>query len=200
MQVHDPFDGGLHTDPFSDNITNDKNDRMVPCSWNTFASPHLGSDPFSSEADPVPAIEDTRIFGLFDYDPHGIDIFLCYRFGSMSKDFAYLSCPGMKWIGVSYNDISRYYVDRDVLIPLTALDKKKCGSMMRHLRNLSQTASDQDQFLLIDLQRELSKMMHMNLKAEIQCIDEKMMVQVLLPTKMESGVSKATWSLSIDGK
>ncbi len=46
-------------------------------------------------------------YGLFDFNPHGVEILLTYMFGSVNlstESFKY-SCNSLKWIGMHWNDI-----------------------------------------------------------------------------------------------
>ncbi|KAI8921132.1 Spo11/DNA topoisomerase VI subunit A [Powellomyces hirtus] len=75
------------------------------------------------------------MFALVDADPHGVEIFLCYKAGSkaMAFDCANLSCPGLSWLGVrpSHWTSPQLKIDFEKLLPLTDGDKRKARAMLR---------------------------------------------------------------------
>ncbi len=48
-----------------------------------------------------PALTSITVAGLFDYNPHGADILLCYKFGSarFGLESALHTVPTIRWIG-----------------------------------------------------------------------------------------------------
>ncbi|XP_071444024.1 meiotic recombination protein SPO11 [Hetaerina americana] len=60
------------------------------------------------------------IMALVDADPHGIEIMLVYRFGSlaMSKDADELAVPSVRWLGVHPSDIPNLGLPTQSLLPL----------------------------------------------------------------------------------
>ncbi|KAI8817375.1 Spo11/DNA topoisomerase VI subunit A [Fimicolochytrium jonesii] len=75
------------------------------------------------------------IYALVDCDPHGLEIFLCYKSGSkaMAFDRDNLACPSLHWLGVRPSDWSnpRYGIDTEALLPLTPRDRRKALGMLK---------------------------------------------------------------------
>lgn len=51
-------------------------------------------------------IKSAKIFGIFDCDPHGLQIYLTYKYGSRKRP--HLRVPGMERIGVSVSHMSSF--------------------------------------------------------------------------------------------
>ncbi len=96
------------------------------------------------------------------------------------QQFESITCPAMMHAGIHYEDINRYGVQfSDSMIPLTVHDKRKARSLMVKLkeRHLPQSI-----FLL----RQLSKMLHLNYKAEIECIHDPLVLSDYLAFKLNA--------------
>lgn len=70
------------------------------------------------------------IYALTDADPHGIEIMLTYRHGSlaMSNLSDSLAVPSIRWIGVLPSDIQKFGIKS---IPMTGEDRRKLESLMK---------------------------------------------------------------------
>ena len=69
------------------------------------------------------------IFGLFDFDPYGIEILRCYLVGSkVSQGDPKNSIPEMKWLGVKFDQVAN--VKHDTILTLTDKDRAKAGNMI----------------------------------------------------------------------
>ncbi|CAI5448365.1 unnamed protein product [Caenorhabditis angaria] len=102
------------------------------------------------------------IFGLFDGDPHGIEIFLTYKFGS-SKNHSESSdafIPDIEWIGVFPSDSTRFPIFPDQLLPLSKLDVTKIETLKSRAFQLSE----------IEICHELEFMRDFGKKIEIEAI------------------------------
>ncbi|KAI8807597.1 Spo11/DNA topoisomerase VI subunit A [Cladochytrium replicatum] len=132
------------------------------------------------------------IYVLTDADPDGIDIALCYKFGStaMAFDADNLATHGLNWIGVKPSDWSQLLMGNDRvsnpddpldtihdmgLLPLTKRDRNK---IVRMLERDSVRCSR-------ELRVELSRMLMMNRKSEIQILSGSFLVGTYLRSKMQ---------------
>ncbi|ORX36919.1 Spo11/DNA topoisomerase VI subunit A [Kockovaella imperatae] len=111
-------------------------------------------------ADHYPA---TKFYGLFDADPHGLDILSIYTHGSQASRYSHdhSDLPlgdRLRWIGVKSSELISMGLKHDDLIPLTEKDVQKANAMLRH------------PLLRDDCKRELVHMLHLDRKAEIQII------------------------------
>lgn len=70
------------------------------------------------------------IFVLCDADPHGIEIMLIYRHGSMqmSRCVDHLAVPDIQWIGLRPSDISRLGLQT---LSITTRDEKLVRNMLQ---------------------------------------------------------------------
>nr|SVE69937.1 EOG090X09ZG [Eubosmina coregoni] len=68
--------------------------------------------------------------GLMDSDPHGISIFLVYRFGSQNlEDMEHLATPQLRYIGLQPRDIERLRLPDECRLPLTQRDRSLIDSL-----------------------------------------------------------------------
>ncbi|KAJ3163924.1 endodeoxyribonuclease [Geranomyces variabilis] len=119
---------------------------------------------------------------LVDCDPHGIDIFLCYKLGSESLAFdrGTLACPSLRWLGILPTDWTtagaeaENLLDSPALLPLTPHDRRKITSILRRpaLRTLP------------GVKRQLSRMMRYNRKSEIQALEAGLLAHNYLPRRI----------------
>lgn len=70
------------------------------------------------------------IYALTDADPHGIEIMLTYRHGSlaMSNLSDVLAVPYIRWIGILPSDIQKFGIKS---IPMTGEDRRKLENLMK---------------------------------------------------------------------
>ncbi|CAD6197148.1 unnamed protein product [Caenorhabditis auriculariae] len=106
------------------------------------------------------------IFGFFDADPHGIQIYITYKYGSYHE-----KCEGreafissMKWIGLFPSDATFCPISDNQYIPLQNSDFVKIRKLTRRVKNL-----DEPQVI-----QELEKLRQMRFKLEMEAINEKM--------------------------
>lgn len=95
------------------------------------------------------------IYALTDADPHGIEIMLTYRHGSlaMSNMSDALAVPSIRWIGILPSDIQKFGIKS---IPMTREDHRKMDNLMKR-PGLSDA-----------VYRELQCLQRHNQKAEIE--------------------------------
>jgi meiotic recombination protein SPO11 len=67
------------------------------------------------------------VFMVADADPHGIEIFLTYKFGSrtMAHQSHELACTSLKWLGIRPSDFDKWRLPREALVPLRPEDLRK---------------------------------------------------------------------------
>ncbi|KAJ3127337.1 endodeoxyribonuclease [Irineochytrium annulatum] len=115
------------------------------------------------------------ILGLMDCDPHGIDIFFVYRFGSQAMQFdaGNLVCPTMRLIGLRPCD-KTVEIAAEHKLRLSTRDRKKAVKMLQRAYVASHP----------EYKREISKMLHDGIKYEIQAVDIDLLTTVHLPMKV----------------
>ncbi|KIR58006.1 meiotic recombination protein SPO11 [Cryptococcus bacillisporus CA1873] len=105
-----------------------------------------------------------KIYALVDADPHGLKILSTYMYGSKANAYSndYEDLPlrdRVQWLGLRASDWSDLRINYDDLIPLEQSDIQMAMSMLRD----HQTLPD-------EWKRELSHMLHLRRKAEIEII------------------------------
>jgi meiotic recombination protein SPO11 len=132
-------------------------------------------------ADHSPRVE---MLALVDYDPDGIAILSTYKYGSYrlahenvtTGGTTTLSLPRLRWLGVRGHQISRApvtkpdkgdndLVDAQGLMKLTARDRNKARQMLEW--NLCSEGGPEPEW-----RRELQMMLMLNIKAEMQILEE----------------------------
>ncbi|KAF4995184.1 hypothetical protein FGRMN_5322 [Fusarium graminum] len=130
------------------------------------------------------------ILGLFDYDPDGIKILRCYRYGSdrLSHE-ADLSTPALQWLGINsthllrdYNGTSHsssYFLSQSSQVPITSTSSRDPVSYLSARERNAATSTlnkaehpSVDEFEGCEMRRELQLMLMLGLKAEIEWVDE----------------------------
>ena len=105
------------------------------------------------------------IFGLFDFDPYGIEILRCYRAGcKVSLGNPQSKVPEIRWIGVKLHHVAG--IDRNCLA-LTSKDQDRAVSMLEVMTLQSGDVVPG----LEECRAELQKMLMARRKAEIQTVD-----------------------------
>lgn len=112
-----------------------------------------------------------RFYVLVDGDPDGMAIMSTYKYGSMAHahESARLNAPGLQWLGVRISDVvaGADILGDDVMIPLSARDRKRAQAM---LSNNPAFAEDGPE---VDWRAELQTMLMLNLKAETEILYER---------------------------
>lgn len=118
------------------------------------------------------------MYGLVDFDPHGVAIMLTYKNGSRSlRHEENTALTQLSWLGPKSSDILGYQVGElssarecspvDATLPLCTRERRET------VRLLSKTIEKEDEsFEHIDIIRELQMMLLFNTKAEIQAVDD----------------------------
>ncbi|MCJ1404914.1 hypothetical protein MMC11_008140 [Xylographa trunciseda] len=109
------------------------------------------------------------IFGLADFDPHGLQIILTYKYGSkaLAHENAELVVPTLRWLGVKSKDLLQGEIstDQSGLMPLTSQDRKMA------IRMLGRAAFSEE--IEREWMKELQTMLMLDMKAEIQLLDRR---------------------------
>ncbi|KAK9469629.1 Spo11/DNA topoisomerase VI subunit A [Lipomyces arxii] len=98
------------------------------------------------------------ILGVVDSDPHGVEIFCTYKFGSraLAHESIHLTIASMKWIGVNLLDYNEGWTE------LTRRDRRKAISLLKQpYMSIDVNAS---------LRSELQQMLFLNKKAEMNIV------------------------------
>ncbi|KAJ3058112.1 hypothetical protein HDU98_005798 [Podochytrium sp. JEL0797] len=132
------------------------------------------------DVDPSPVL-DVRMYGLFDCDPHGIEILLCYMFGSKKNAFEspHLAIPTLHWLGVTPSDLNAYShlfhaSSPENLLPMDLKDRKKALSLLKRA-NVKSAGP---------VWRQLQRLVWMGVKVEIQAVEVGDLVGVYLGEKV----------------
>lgn len=112
-------------------------------------------------ADTFPCV---KMYALVDADPHGLKILSTYMYGSKANAYStdYGDLPlgdRVQWLGLRASHWSDLHISYDHLIPLEQSDIQMAMSMLRD-----------HQTLPVEWKRELSHMLHLHRKAEIEII------------------------------
>lgn len=120
------------------------------------------------------------MFALTDFDPYGIHIFSCYKFGSKTLQHDLTAqALDIQWLGINAEHLTSLTDDMSALlegnddprlpisvnsgtIPLTSKDRRAALLFLKKL----QTSG------VCDLQRQTQTMLMLGAKAEIQALDE----------------------------
>ncbi|KAF4967263.1 hypothetical protein FSARC_5175 [Fusarium sarcochroum] len=130
------------------------------------------------------------IMGLFDYDPDGVKILRCYRYGSdrLSHE-ADLGTPTLQWLGIKSAHLVRDHTApasvgsgpssqssqvsitstscRDPVSYLSARERTMAVSVLKKI-----TSSSSNDIEVSEMRRELQLMLVLGVKAEIEWLDE----------------------------
>ncbi|ORY49952.1 DNA topoisomerase IV, alpha subunit [Rhizoclosmatium globosum] len=147
-------------------------------SWFSAAVP---STPSSTSGPTAPSTAYTPIiYGLFDCDPHGVEILLCYMFGSQKNAYEspHLATPSIIPLGLFPSDLNVYVGEirsnSASLIPMTLKDRKKCLAVIKRCVFKS----------VKFVRKELQRLLWMGVKVEIQGVPVEFLVTTLLVEKM----------------
>ncbi|KAL1893600.1 endodeoxyribonuclease [Sporothrix stenoceras] len=118
------------------------------------------------------------IYGLVDYDPHGVRIFRTYKYGSQSLSHeTNTTVPGMKWLGIQSCDLMypansvspRHWSALDDVLPLTDADRRTAACLLKDMVYNANVGTEESSYEQI---REVQVMLMLNVKAEIQAADD----------------------------
>ncbi|KAI9206680.1 Spo11/DNA topoisomerase VI subunit A [Polychytrium aggregatum] len=118
------------------------------------------------------------MLALVDCDPHGIDIFLCYKYGAQSTayDSKSMTAPSLSWIGMELADLSSVLHKHDSILALSDADARKIRSIRRLRPELARIESR--------VWRELEHMLRYGCKFEIELCSPEVLMTSYLPAKV----------------
>lgn len=103
------------------------------------------------------------IYGLFDADPHGIEIYLTYKYGAAKETAegrgAFVS--SIQWIGLFPTDSKRFFIDQSQCLPLLRSDFVKIENMIPRSIQLGECL----------VTRELDWMIQSGFKLELESLN-----------------------------
>ncbi|XP_050361884.1 meiotic recombination protein SPO11 [Nymphalis io] len=104
-----------------------------------------------------------KALALVDYDPHGYEIFLTYKYGSLSQSHLSntLACSSLLLLGVRPNDVTTL-APKAARLPLTVLDKRKLTSLIKRPYLESPSGNR--------IKEDLMGMLASGMKAEIEAV------------------------------
>ncbi|KAI5177906.1 meiotic recombination protein SPO11 [Nematocida sp. LUAm1] len=123
-------------------------------------------------------IEQSKIFGLFDCDPHGIDIYTVYKNGS--KNHPNLKVPSLRRIGVSLKETDSLLLSIHTSKEIQML--KRLSTVYTHL-NAPLDAS------LIRTHKDIQDMLQTGKKASIEDVFKTQTVSQYLSIKIKEDLS-----------
>ncbi|KAH9645206.1 hypothetical protein HF086_005751 [Spodoptera exigua] len=125
-----------------------------------------------------------RAHALVDADPHGYEIFLTYKYGSLSQSHlsSSLACSSLVMLGARHSDVMTL-APTEARLPLTDLDKRKIINLLkRPYLNNSQTGAR--------IKEELTVMLSSGTKAELEALapTAAALCDAYLPAKIIQGI------------
>ncbi|XP_048486898.1 meiotic recombination protein SPO11 [Plutella xylostella] len=104
-----------------------------------------------------------RALALVDPDPHGMEIFLTYKYGSLAQSHlsSSLACPSLALLGARHSDVMTL-APAEARMRLTDLDRRKLNSLLKrpYLDNAAGAA----------IKKELKSMLSSGVKAELEAL------------------------------
>ncbi|KAG7311666.1 hypothetical protein JYU34_002719 [Plutella xylostella] len=104
-----------------------------------------------------------RALALVDPDPHGMEIFLTYKYGSLAQSHlsSSLACPSLALLGARHSDVMTL-APAEARMRLTDLDRRKLNSLLKrpYLDNAAGAA----------IKEELKSMLSSGVKAELEAL------------------------------
>lgn len=153
------------------------------------------------------------IYALVDYDPDGLNIFRCYKWGSAALEHEEeTKLPSLRWLGIKSQDLHGIAAQDQVassfsgfpptqagplqqermrpsggpfkrLLQLTQRDRKLATKLLNDFSNGYSHDGDSSEALL-----EVQKMLMMNVKAEIQAMNEEGDIATYLEKELVKGL------------
>uniref|UniRef100_A0A8R1DJB8 DNA topoisomerase (ATP-hydrolyzing) n=1 Tax=Caenorhabditis japonica TaxID=281687 RepID=A0A8R1DJB8_CAEJA len=86
------------------------------------------------------------VFGLFDADPHGIEIYLTYKYGAREQKAEGRGAfvPSLQWIGMFPSDFHHFPIDASQRLPLTSHDHVKLTRLIPRAIQLDEQKAAQE--------------------------------------------------------
>ncbi|XP_045458724.1 meiotic recombination protein SPO11 [Melitaea cinxia] len=104
-----------------------------------------------------------KALALVDYDPHGYEIFLTYKYGSLAQSHLSdaLACSSLLLLGVRHSDV-KTLAPRAACMSLTLLDRRKLTALIKR--------PYLDTSIGLRIKEDLTSMMTGGVKAEIEAV------------------------------
>lgn len=125
------------------------------------------------------------IYALVDYDPDGINILRCYKWGSTALEHEEeAKLPSLQWLGIKSRDLRGTPATPSVgsfhrLLQLTKRDRKLAGKLIGDLAHETDTDG-----VVAEAVIELQRMLMMNVKTEIQAMNDDGDIATYLEKKL----------------
>ncbi|KPI93931.1 Meiotic recombination protein SPO11 [Papilio xuthus] len=123
-----------------------------------------------------------KALALVDADPHGYEIFLTYKYGSLAQSHLSqsLACSSLQLLGARHGDVMTL-ASREARLTLTALDKRKIASLLKR-PYLNTTVGS-------IIKKDLEEMLESGVKAEIEALSPTAaaLCDFYLPSKIMQG-------------
>ncbi|KAJ0181716.1 hypothetical protein K1T71_002438 [Dendrolimus kikuchii] len=123
-----------------------------------------------------------KALALVDADPHGYEIFLTYKYGSLAQSHlsSTLACSSLVLLGARHHDVMTL-APNEARLPLTDLDKRKLTTLMKR--------PYLDSSIGLLLKKELNAMLASGIKAEIEALapTAAALCDAYLPAKLIQG-------------
>lgn len=106
------------------------------------------------------------LFALVDCDPHGLEIYLTYKYGSSTHfdvNVENVDLTSIRWIGAFPSEIESLHIEQSHLLTLSSREKSKISSL------LGRSCVKEDTFL----EHQLRKMLTLGFKVELEAICTK---------------------------
>jgi len=75
-------------------------------------------------------------FALMDFDPHGIEIYMVYKYGSTAMQIdVTLKSPSLFWLGLHFEDICHFNISQKSFLSLSDVDVSKAESLLKRIED-----------------------------------------------------------------
>ncbi|CAI2350324.1 unnamed protein product [Caenorhabditis sp. 36 PRJEB53466] len=103
------------------------------------------------------------VFGLFDADPHGLEIYLTYKYGAMKEKAEGRGAfvPTLQWIGLYPSDFHKFPIDPSQILSLSNQDHTKIHRLIPRSIQLGEQ----------EVTRELDWMLQNRFKLELESVN-----------------------------
>ncbi|XP_059059402.1 meiotic recombination protein SPO11 [Achroia grisella] len=123
-----------------------------------------------------------KAIALVDADPHGFEIFLTYKYGSLAQSHlsSSLACTSLMLLGASVQDVMTLS-SSEARLKLTNLDKRKLAALLKRPYLQTETGAR--------LKQEVNAMLSSGIKAEIEAVatTAAALCDAYLPSKIIQG-------------
>lgn len=104
------------------------------------------------------------VLGLSDWNPFGMAIMLCYRFGSKTMPEANQYRVPLRWLGLRHDDLETYKLPASALQPMTGIDETRAAALLRDGKVTAGSGEEWDSPLAYEAKRFLERREKMELE------------------------------------